>query len=353
MDESALNDALADVLGEPPEDTRLERLAGDGSDRRYWRLFATHGGAQTSFVVMDLVGVKNVIASEEVTLYHDESGELPFLNIQRYLAGLGLPVPKVVYDGLRRGFLLLEDLGDDLLLFVVQRDPSRTDELYEAAVDLLADLHTKTAAAGPGECVAYRQGFEFDLLRWELRHFSEYGIEKTRAGERQIAPDDLAVIEAGYEIIARRLADRPRVFTHRDYHARNLHVTERGLVMIDFQDALLGPAVYDLASLLRDSYIDLGAERVARLAARYRERASAGGLALPDDAAFQRDFDYQCLQRNLKAAGRFGYFDIVKGNPNFLKDIPRTLGYVHTNLAKYDELRPLQGALAKYVPELA
>ncbi|MCZ7585083.1 MAG: phosphotransferase [Deltaproteobacteria bacterium] len=212
-------------------------------------------------------------------------------------------------------------------------------------------MHSAAARNADPLCMAFRQRFEKPLLLWEMRHFTEYGIEKRRGHERTVEPDDLAAIEAGYGLIVTRLASLPPVFTHRDYHARNLLVRGDDLFVIDFQDALLGPAVYDLASLLRDSYIDLGGALIDDMVETYlteRERAGDGPFDRP---AFRRDFDWQCVQRNLKAAGRFGFFDVVKGNPNFLADIPRTLGYVKKS-PKYDELGPLRRALAIYVPEL-
>ncbi|MCZ7585082.1 MAG: hypothetical protein M5R36_18095 [Deltaproteobacteria bacterium] len=123
MDKAALRSAIREYEGTDPGDFALGRLAGDGSDRRYWRARYAAGGETRSLVVMDLVGVKNIVKSEEVTLYHPDDGELPFLNIHRYLTRLGVPVPKVHLFNRDEGFLLLEDLGDDLLLHAVTRDP--------------------------------------------------------------------------------------------------------------------------------------------------------------------------------------------------------------------------------------
>jgi len=147
------------------------------------------------------------------------------------------------------------------------------------------------------------------------------------------------------------------VFTHRDYHSRNLMVREKSvngtrLGVLDFQDALMGPATYDLASLLRDAYIALDEPLVDDLIACYLGRM-AGSMAVGTDAGkFRRLFDLTSIQRNLKAAGRFVYIDRVKHNPKFLADIPRVLGYVRQNLAKYPELATLRKHLTTYVPEL-
>lgn len=169
--------------------------------------------------------------------------------------------------------------------------------------------------------------------------------------------DDFLPVQAEFRKIAAWLASQPRVFTHRDYHSRNLMVRTTAhqgsrLGVLDFQDALMGPATYDLASLLRDAYVALDENFVDELIARYRS-AVAGRLDMPvEPATFRRLFDFTSLQRNLKAAGRFVYIDRIKHSAKFLADIPRVLGYVRRNLAKYPELAKLRTHLAKYVPEL-
>ncbi len=353
MDIDICAKTIARVTGYAPQELEVVRLAGDGSDRRYWRaFFSDKNDRRASFVVMDLLNVKNVVSSEEVTLYHPEDDELPFLNIHRFLGRLGAPLPQVhIYDR-ENGLLLLEDLGDMLLLNAACENPAQMRVLYEQAIDILVEIHVQGMRQRDASCVAFKQSFELPLLMWEMRHFTEYGIEKRPGRERQVAKEDLAVIEAGYEFICTHLQSLPLVFTHRDYHSRNLIVNDGRIFVIDFQDALLGPAAYDLASLLRDSYIDIGDELVDAMIARYIERREKAGDGPVDARAFRRDFDFQSIQRNLKAAGRFVFFNVVKGNPNFLGDIPRTLEYVKKNMSKYPKLHPLRDAMAKYVPEL-
>ena len=130
------------------------------------------------------------------------------------------------------------------------------------------------------------------------------------------------------------------------------------LGVIDFQDALMGPASYDLASLLRDSYITLDESLVDALLAYYCEQmrqalpvSQHAALLLNDAKAFRRLFDFSSIQRNLKAAGRFVYIDCVKGNPNFLESIPHTLQNVHANLIKYPQFHRLLTHLSPYIPE--
>jgi aminoglycoside/choline kinase family phosphotransferase len=122
--------------------------------------------------------------------------------------------------------------------------------------------------------------------------------------------------------------------------------------VIDFQDALMGPVTYDLASLLRDAYIELDEALIDRLINRFLDGLATHRQVWTDRETFRRLFDFTSIQRNLKAAGRFVYIDRVKGNPKFLADIPRVLGYVKRNLQKYPELDQLRTHLTPYVPEL-
>src|SRR5207253_10786640 len=133
------------------------------------------------------------------------------------------------------------------------------------------------------------------------------------------------------------MAVQPRVFPHRDYHSRNLMVQDGSLRVLDFQDALMGPSTYDLASLLRDSYLSLAEELIDELVIRYLEGRAKASAPL-DRVTFLRLFDLTSIQRNLKAAGRFVYIALEKHNDRYLQYIPRTLGYVRRNLEHYRDL---------------
>jgi aminoglycoside/choline kinase family phosphotransferase len=191
---------------------------------------------------------------------------------------------------------------------------------------------------------------------WEFDHFLEYGIA-ARQGQ-SMCSEDYVPVRQEFQKMAEWLTAQPQVFSHRDYHSRNLMVDGERLGVIDFQDALMGPVTYDLASLLRDSYIALDESLIDRLIARYREGMGQKlswpqqtAMLLHDPDAFRRLFDFTSIQRNLKAAGRFVYIDRVKGNPSFLASIPRTLKNVRANLDKYPELQRLGAHLSSYIPE--
>ena len=266
-----------------------------------------------------------------------------------------MTVPALYHYDQAAGLLYLEDFGDLLLVQACRDGRSRdTARRYHQAIDTLATIHTTATSPADPRCIAFHRSFDVPLLMWEFDHFLEYGVV-ARHGKPMCA-EDFQPVRSAFQRIAELMAAQPRVFTHRDYHSRNLMVDGERLGVLDFQDALMGPASYDLASLLRDAYIALDDTLVDELIARYLDRmeqAGAGpGAGLGDWAAFRRLFDLTSIQRNLKAAGRFVYIDRVKKNPKFLADIPRVLGYVRRNLEKYPELAPLRKHLTPYVPEL-
>lgn len=330
---------------------KLTPLAGDASNRRYFRI-ELGSGSPRSIILMQLAEPEAFKQSEEaVSGARHEIAELPFLNVRTHLAKAGVSVPQLYYYDQAAGLLYLEDFGD-LTLSEAGREakPAELKAYYVQAIDILVQMQVKATSPADPHCLAFHRSFDVPLLMWEFDHFLEYGIV-ARQGH-PMTEDDQQVIREECEKIATILAEQPRVFVHRDYHSRNLMVDHTRLGVIDFQDALMGPSTYDLASLLRDAYIALDESLIDELIAYYLDRLEAQRQVWTNREAFRRLFDFTSLQRNLKAAGRFVYIDKVKGNPKFLADIPRTLGYVRRNLYKYPELFTLRKYLASYVPEL-
>jgi N-acetylmuramate 1-kinase len=302
--------------------------------------------------VMQLAEPEGFKQSEEaVSGGLHQISELPFVNILSHLAKATVPVPALHYYDQSAGLLYLEDFGDVTLAEAVsQTDAPSVESRYKQAINVLVQMQIgATTPADPG-CVAFHRSFDVPLLMWEFEHFLEYGIV-ARRGE-PLPDEDATVIRREFEEIAKLLAGQPRVFTHRDYHSRNLMVDGLRLGVIDFQDALLGPATYDLASLVRDAYIQLDEPLVDDLVGYYLDQLAERRFVWTNRATFRRLFDLTSIQRNLKAAGRFVYIDRIKGNPKFLADIPRVLSYVKRNLEKYPELDTLRKHLSPHVPEL-
>jgi aminoglycoside/choline kinase family phosphotransferase len=329
----------------------LTPLAGDASNRRYYRA-AVAGGPPHSVIVMQLAEPEGFKQSEEaVSGTVHQISELPFVNIMTHLAGAKVSVPALHYYDQSAGLLYLEDFGDVTLAEAVRHaDASSVESRYKQAIRVLVQMQINATTPENSGCVAFHRRFDAALLMWEFEHFLEYGIV-ARNGT-PLPDDDATAIRREFEDIAELLAGQPRVFTHRDYHSRNLMVDGVRLGVIDFQDALMGPATYDLASLVRDAYIQLDEALVDDLVEYYLDQLAERRVVWTNRAVFRRLLDFTSIQRNLKAAGRFVYIDRVKGNPKFLADIPRVLSYVKRNLMKYQELETLRRHLSPHVPEL-
>lgn len=301
----------------------LSPLRGDASTRSYLRLRLTPP-APASVVVMVLQDAAVALSSEELAVF-GEGGpkELAFLNVGRFLAALTDAVPAIYAVSSDSTLLLLEDVGDTPLW----EAPGDTETWFGLALDLIADLQARARDDGSG-CYAFAQAFDERLFSWEFEHFLEYGID------RSAAPALVAASREELAAAARRLAALPRVFAHRDYHAWNIHVQEGRLRVIDFQDALLAPALYDVASLLTDrstpEKIDPATEQ--RLLHRFYQKQAAGRLTGFDDtlAAYR----LVALQRVLKVVGRFHYLAEVKGKPHYLSFLPAVVASAERLLAE-------------------
>jgi hypothetical protein len=178
------------------------------------------------------------------------------------------------------------------------------------------------------------------LLRRELALFPDWYVARHLALE--ITAEQRATLDAAFELILANNLAQPRVFVHRDYHSRNLMVSEPNPGVLDFQDAVYGPITYDLVSLLRDAYIEWDEERQLDWAARYWERARDASLPVAADfSAFWRDFEWMGVQRQLKVLGIFARLYYRDGKDAYLKDMPRVMRYLRGACVRYRELFPL------------
>jgi hypothetical protein len=302
-------------------------LSGDASDRSYFRLQLGKG----SLVLALLPGPF-------------EPDSLPFLNVSRLFERIPVRVPRVETVSGELGILLLEDLGNELLQGVVETaSPETKLRLYREAIDILALLQRRGAELESPVYLPYGIAFDEEKLTWELEYFRKHFLEGLR--DARLSPSEREELDGVFRRIARELAGEPRVLCHRDYHARNLMVKDGSLVVLDFQDARMGPATYDLVSLLRDSYVPHPAELVEELK-RYFWKKS--GLA-PREA----EFELMALQRNLKALGTFGYQIGVRGKEVYRPYIPPTLELVRRNLERHRQWDRLRRVLASHLEELA
>lgn len=288
--------------------------SADASFRRYFRVSFDDGSSR---IVMD--------APPE----HEDCR--PFVHVARLFAAAGVNVPAVLAEDLDQGFLLLTDFGSRTYL----------DELGEAAADglygdALASLVKIQLATREGVLPAYDRA----TLEREIRLFPEWYVRRHLGVE--LAPAEAQALEAVFEgLLACNLAE-PRVFVHRDYHSRNLMLTDPNPGILDFQDALHGPITYDLVSLLRDAYVEWPEARVLDWAIRYWERARAARLPVRADfAEFYRDFEWMGVQRQLKVLGIFARLWHRDGKDRYLSDLPLVSRYLRRTATRYRELAPL------------
>jgi N-acetylmuramate 1-kinase len=343
VSQERLLDLVRRATGRAPDGLRVSRLAGHASLRTYWRVGELGAG---SVVVM----VLPQSAQPEEIGKGGTSGPAPFIDVQGYLQRIGVRVPEVYGWSQEEGWVVLEDLGDEMMVNRLDAG-APAEPLYAAAVVQLARMRVAADEGPDPACVAFSRAFDGDLYRWELGHFVEWALE---ARGVELSQAERGVVDRQFEAIVGRLESEPRGFTHRDYQSRNLMVLADGsLAVIDFQDALLGPREYDLVALLRDSYVQLDQGFIDGMIRRYiAEVAALGGPKLSFGRCHEV-FDLLTVQRKLKDAGRFVYIDRVKGNPSFLPFVPRALARVREAFARQPDLADLREVLVRHVPELA
>ena len=323
-----------------------EPLSGQASARGYVRLRLSEAlpSGETS-VMLVLLG-DDPLGAEEVTS-EGLPPDLPFTDVRRFLAGRGVPVPEILVDRWQEGWQVQTDLGDQTLKASLAglSGPHLLERMWHG-VDFLVDLQTRIWGDGPERCLAFDRCFDQGLLRWELDHFTEWGLEAGLDGPMDL--DARRELDAWFDRIAATLAARSDRLVHRDFQSTNIMVTPRGLVLIDFQDALLGTEAYDLVAYLRDSYVELEPPVLEVLVRHYEELRQEAGIPVCSD--FRELFHLQTVQRKLKDAGRFVFIDQVKGKPGYLPYIEPSLRYVNAALGALPEYAQLQELLSRWVP---
>lgn len=327
----------------------LTALAGDASSRRYYRA-GLRGAGPDTVIVMQLPEDSGLpLSSEELAIFKELPRELPFVNVQRFLSRIGIRVPMLYGHFQADRILLLEDLGDTALWDRVQGlIDDQVFAWYRQAIDELLVFHTRGTEQRDDACIAFQQRFDKKLYLWEFEHFIEWGLEK-RPGARTDAAA-VAVLRESFSTIAERLDRHPPCLSHRDYHSWNLMVRDEIVRVIDFQDALLAPPQYDLASLLNDritdSVIHAGLEQ--RLVQYYIEQTrSLTGQAI-DAEEFLEIYRLSVIQRDLKVIGRFYYLDLVKGKPGYRKFIAPTARRLLRNFDRTAQTRKILPLLREH-----
>jgi aminoglycoside/choline kinase family phosphotransferase len=309
---AALTRWIAGPLGGPPR--TLQPASADASFRRYFRATLDDG---RSFIAMDAPPEREDCR--------------PFVHVARLLRAAGVHAPEVHAQDLEQGFLLLADLGT--VTYLDALDEHSAPALMRDAIAALVRWQLATRA---GELPPYDEA----LLRRELALFPEWYAGR-HLGRRFDAAQG-ADWEALCDVLVKSALAQPAVYVHRDYMPRNLMVCDPNPGVLDFQDAVIGPITYDIASLTRDAFVSWEEERVLDWAARYWEAAKRARLPVDADfAEFWRTLEWMGLQRHLKVLGIFARLTYRDGKEKYLADTPRFVGYARAAARRYAALAPL------------
>jgi aminoglycoside/choline kinase family phosphotransferase len=293
-------------------DAQVEMLAGDASDRCFYRLKAPN-------------------LSSLVLMVHPEPFDLeslPYFLHGCFLHELGASVPQIVASYPTDGVLVLQDLGNDTLqLHLAGCGPARRRFLYLQAVQVIALLQREGTPALSDDLPAASTALDRQRLHFEMRFFMQHFVDGLLGSPMPAAR--IEYLDQWLGRLARRVARYPRVLCHRDFHSRNLMVKGDRLFMVDFQDLRQGPYTYDLASLIHDSYITLPEDLTREMIQFYREIAEVSEV----EEVFGRSLAHTALQRNIKAIGSFAYQAVAKDNKSYLTYILPTLASVSARLA--------------------
>ncbi len=327
--------ALSSWVSGSRQVSSVVRIPGDASSRKYYRVLTDKG----TYILMHMEP------------FEDKGMKLPFVEVQRHLSAAGIDVPAILDIEPARGFMLLEDLGDVTLLRKLQdvSNPEVERHLYERVIDSLVEMHVNASPARkPAEIAGYGMRFDFEKLMWEVNFAIEQFYEQHL--KRKVSDGDRKVLHEGFGEICTVLANEPLVFTHRDFHSRNVMVCsgkngQERLVMIDFQDARLGPAQYDLASLLKDSYYQLEEAQIDRLIDYAIARTEALSGSRLDRSHYRYIFDLMSIQRNFKAIGSFASFQNKRGDATYLKYIGNTFENIRRTLLRHPRYARLREVL--------
>lgn len=285
-------------------DFTIEPASSDASFRRYFRVKR----AGLSQIVMDAPP--------------EQEDVRPFIQVAKLFAQADVNVPDILLEEIERGFLLLTDLGK--VSYLERLGSEQADHLYSNALDALFNLQR-----GVDISDARLPHYDEPLLRREMGLFQVWFLEQLL--DIQLVETDQSIIEAAKDVLVNSALAQPLVAVHRDYHSRNLMVTEKDNPgVIDFQDAVIGPVTYDLVSLLRDCYINWPDERVREWLQGYHRRLITSGRVDVGFEPFYEWFDLMGVQRHLKAIGIFSRLKLRDGKSGYLGDIPRTIDYVRS-----------------------
>jgi N-acetylmuramate 1-kinase len=299
----------------------LRAASSDASFRRYLRLDQDGGGC---LIIMDAPP-----PMEDVR---------PFVLRANEMQRAGMLGPQVLAHDEVQGFLLLNDLGESLMLNQLQTQSSQ--KRYTENLGLMRSAIETLVAWQVGMASDAWPVYDESLLRRELALFPQWCVQQER-GITWTA-DEQSQWDTACDLLVQSALAQPSVAVHRDFMPRNLMVTPQGLAVLDFQDAVRGPITYDIASLIRDAFFSWDEEQEIDIAVRYWEAARKAKLPVnPDFGEFWKQLEWMGLQRHLKVLGIFCRLKHRDSKPKYSEDLPRFFAYAHKVADRYNSLRPL------------
>ena len=315
MEQNKLDDLTKWVKQYYSSDFSIEKASSDASFRSYYRVISQ----DDTKIIMDAPPKHEPLTS--------------FLDITKRLSTAGLNVPVIHEVDDSKGYILMSDLGKKIYLDALNKETVYC--LYTDAIDALCHIQNRVSSDD-------LKKFDMKEQLIEMQLFSDWFINKHLKIELSHEQED--TLEQCYTEIAKTLLDIPQTFIHRDFHSRNLMITNKNNPgILDYQDALIGPLTYDLVSLLKDCYIDWDDEITYKMMGSYLQRLNKD--VVMDHSQFEYWFDITGVQRHLKAIGIFSRLNYRDKKSIYLNDIPRTYKYIETIATKYPEMSKLKKLL--------
>ncbi|MGB0453649.1 MAG: aminoglycoside phosphotransferase family protein [Bacteriovoracaceae bacterium] len=306
---------------------KVEKLSGDASSRKYYRIFSK----ASSYVI-------SIDSPENLT-----KADFNFITTQKIFSENNVRVPKIFHVITNRGYTLQEDLGDQTLLLenVSLTGSDEEYKLYERVCDQLLKINLIPPSKYESESLV-RNRFDFEKLMWEVRFTNKYFIEQHL--ERAI-PE---TVERHFQDIVNKITEEEYCVVHRDFHSRNVMMVDGEVVIIDFQDARLGPPQYDLCSLLEDAYYKISKAAKEKLIKSYYEKLVSNGLYSKSEKEFKSFYNLVSIQRTYKAMGTFCYIFHERGDARYLKYIHSCFENLKRKLWELEEYNELRQTLSKF-----
>jgi len=290
------------------ENWHIVKLQGDASARRYFRIVSSS---------MSYIVAQSPLGKIDNTVFCD---------IAKHWLAQGVNVPQIYALDEKNGFMLVQDLGTTHLFDI--SDNTDSYAYYCQAIDQLMCVQKIQSNALPV--------FDRSFLLREMMLFKDWFIEQHLMLK---APE---CVLATFEVLIQSALTQPQLVMHRDYHSKNLLISNDDISIIDFQDAVVGPIAYDLVSLLRDCYVSLTDTQLTALLDYYLALLNESDLLSQNVSKeqFMVWFDLIGLQRHLKVLGLFVRLSVQEGKDGYLNDLPRVYHYVEKVSAKYPQLQP-------------